>query len=72
MDDFEEFVLDSVIRGHHIYKSIWTPCLGEVLQAEVEDGNSEDQYAVAVSKGSVIVGHVPRELSRTFYGMVDS
>ena len=26
-----------------------------------------DQYAVAVLKGGIIVGHVPREHSRTFY-----
>lgn len=30
----------------------------------VEDGNAEDQYAVGVG---ILVGHVPRELSRTFF-----
>ena len=65
--EFEEFTLDSVIRGHHVYKSVWTPAIGEVLPAQVEEGNSHDQYAVAVSKGSFVVGHVPKELSRTFF-----
>jgi hypothetical protein len=37
--------------------------VGEVLQAEVEDGNEEDQYAVAVRKSSVVVGHIPHEPS---------
>ena len=27
----EEFQLESCVRGHHIYKSTWTPLLGEVL-----------------------------------------
>lgn len=65
--DIEEFSLDSVIRGHHIYKSIWTPVSGEILAVTAEEGNSEDQYAVGVYKGATLVGHAPRELSRTFY-----
>ncbi len=24
--------LDSVVRGHHVYKRIWTPTVGEQLQ----------------------------------------
>ena len=67
MEDFEEFSHNSVVRGHHIYKSIWTPYIGEVLPAAVEDGNEEDQYAVAVCKGGIVVGHTPRELSRILY-----
>ena len=25
------FVLSSVIRGHHIYKTVWSPSTGEIL-----------------------------------------
>ena len=32
----------------------------------MEEGNSEDQYAVGIYKSTILVGHVPRELSRTF------
>ena len=68
MEDWEDFAMDSVVRGHHVYKSIWTPFLGEVLRAETEEGNEEDRYAVAILKVSgVVVGHVPRSFSRTFY-----
>ena len=30
---FEDFILlqESVIRGHHVLKEIWTPRLGEIL-----------------------------------------
>ena len=68
-EDWEDFAMDSsVVRGHHVYKSIWTPFLEEVLQAETEEGNEEDRYAVAILKDSgVVVGHVPRSFSRTFY-----
>ena len=39
---------DSVIRGHHVYKDIWTPFIGEVLRVEQETHNVQDQFAVAV------------------------
>ena len=61
------FNLEGVIRGHHVYKTIWTPSIGETLSVVVEEGNEHDSYAVAVKKNSDIVGHVPRELSQIFY-----
>ena len=27
----EAYSLDSVVRGHHVYKSVWTPTVGEEL-----------------------------------------
>ena len=38
------------IRGHHIYKSIWQPIVGEQLTLEREDGNSHDRHAVSVMR----------------------
>ena len=37
-----DYCWESVIRGHHVYKTIWTPC------CEQETGNTEDSYAVSV------------------------
>ena len=70
MEDFEDYSVESVVRGHHIYKSIWTPLIGEVLTAELEEDNTEDQYAVAVIRAGTIVGHVPRELRTSSYDVV--
>ena len=39
----EEYTIESVIQGHHIYKSIWHPILGQPLTLEREDGNSHDK-----------------------------
>ena len=55
---------ESVVRGHHIYKTSWTPVIGEELPAEREENNEHDEHAVAVRKNGVIVGHVPRSFSR--------
>ena len=56
----------SVVRGFHVYHTIWTPTVNEEHPTQREHGNTEDQYAVAITKNGVIIGHVPRELSRTF------
>lgn len=61
------FQLESVIRGHHVFKSVWTPFIGETLPLNVEEGNGHDIHAVAIMKDSAVVGHVPREISRVFY-----
>ena len=64
----EMFCLDSIVRGHHVYKTVWTPFLGEILTAIPEPENNHDRHAVCVKKGREIVGHVP--LRRTFASSV--
>ena len=54
------FSWEMVIRGHRIYKEIWTPVIYEILICSQEHENSEDPFAVSVMKGDDIVGHVPR------------
>ena len=47
--DLAIYLKESVVRGHHVFKRIWTPVVGEILAVDVESGNAEDRYAVAVS-----------------------
>ena len=54
----------SSIRGYHIYKDIWEAAIGEVLKCERERGNNKDRYAIAVKKDEIIIGHLPRRISR--------
>ena len=54
---------NSAIRGHHIYKEIWSPDVGEELQCKMEHGNIHDMYAVAVTRENIVVGHLPRNIS---------
>ena len=30
------FLYESVVRGHHVYKSVWSPFVGEVLDLSCE------------------------------------
>ena len=61
--DNESFSVDSVIRGHHVYKSTWTPTVGQVLDVNAEPNNVHDSHAVATFQGGVVVGHLPIEFS---------
>ena len=40
------FEMDSRIRGHHVYKTVWTPVIGEILSCEREEDNLHDLFAV--------------------------
>jgi len=69
-----EHSIDSAVRGFHVYKDVWSPSIHEQLRTTQELGNPEDEYAVAVVKdddssssttGTITVGHVPKEISRT-------
>ena len=62
------FTVEAVIRGYHIYKSIWlNQIMEEELSCEREIGNAQDTHTVAIRKtidGEVTtVGHVPRHIS---------
>ena len=35
------FTFVSVIRGHHVYKFVWTPFIVEILSLSAEDGNEK-------------------------------
>ena len=59
--------VSSCIRGLHVYKCMWEPCIGEELLCSPQMNNPHDCYAVAVYKSGVIVGHVPKVISRLFW-----
>ena len=59
--------IQSIMRGHHIYKVLWTPVIGEELTVTPEENNNHNRHTIAVMKGGEVVGHVPRELSRILY-----
>ena len=64
------FSLNSAVRGHHVYKTIWLPSIGEELETSAEENNPNDSFAVAVIKGGLVVGHLPRTHSRAFWHFI--
>ena len=55
----------SCIRCYHVYKTVWTPYIGETLPRSEENTNGHDPFAVKVSQLSgedeAIVGHLQRK-----------
>ena len=61
--DLEEHQRPSCIRGYHVYKQVWT-AIGEIFSCVRETSNSVDRYAVAVLKEDVVIGHLPKKISK--------
>ena len=59
------FEFNSYITGHYVYKDIWKPNIGDLLSSWREKDNPHDEYVVCIMKESLIVGHVPRDLSKS-------
>ena len=38
----KEFEIDTYVNGHHVYKDIWTPEIGENLDVQIEPNNPAD------------------------------
>ena len=47
-----------------MYKEIWEAAVGEELVCAREPHNSHKRHAVAVKREDVLIGHLPRKLSR--------
>ena len=64
---FYEIKIDAPLRGHNVYKEMWTPQKDKILYSK-KDYCSEaldiDKHAVDIYKEDRLVGHVPIELSR--------
>ena len=61
--------VESVIRGHHVYKETWNPSNGEKLMSnhdKREETKIFEEHAVGTYTHNHLVGHVPIELSFLF------
>ena len=60
----------TALRGFHVYRCEWKPYLNQPIEFKRELDNPHDRFAVAAKTKlpgklcAVIVGHVPREMSR--------
>ena len=62
----DEYAYKACVRGYHVYRSIWTPFVGELLDCARDTGNRHDPYAVKVVNTSrETVGHLPKKISST-------
>ena len=59
-----EYEIACCVHGYHIYRHIWEAAVGETLICEREPTNHNDRNAVAVIKAGMIVGHLPKKISK--------
>ena len=65
-----EYKVESVVCGHHVYKHMWTPYLGERLSLCVDVENAHDYCAVSVMKDGEMVDHILRHLLRALWHFI--
>ena len=64
LSSMQSFSVNGMIRGFHVYKSVWEPKAGEKLQCFLETGNTHNPFSVSVHKSDrTIVGHLPKKIS---------
>ena len=65
------FLLESYVRGYHVYMNIWNATINDYLQSKFEENNEFDPLAVAPLHDDCleekVVGHVPIHLSKKFH-----
>ena len=54
----------SIVRGYHVYKTVWNPEINDKFDVCIDQYNKRDRYAMKIKIGNETVGHVPIELSK--------
>ena len=65
-----EFTVECCGRGHHVYQKEWEAEIGSKLTAQYETRPGalvQGKYAIALKQKDVIVGHIPKFLSKITY-----
>ena len=57
----EEYQYKSTVKGFHVYKEIWNPVEGEVLDTRMESENPTDNYAACIEKMEMLWNTCLRE-----------
>ena len=68
--------LEKYIKGHHVYKEVWTPEVGEKLNVLMEPDNRVGKFAVCVEKDQTVVAYLrerdPGKFAKTIFHFLRS
>ena len=62
----KEFEINTCVKGHHVYRHIWPPEIGENLDAQIEPNNPAEKYANGKWKSGKVVGHLKKGATGRF------
>ena len=73
-----EMEFETNIRGHHVYRSVWTPILREQLkcmkddreEAKDHDENAIHVYKINAETKDLLVGHITCEISKLIHPFI--
>ena len=65
--EVDSFTVESVSGGYHIYEKVWSSVIEEVLVCQRDTQNHHGPFAIATCKGTIVVGHIPRQISAICY-----
>ena len=74
MTDIKNIIFSAAVRGFHVYKAIWKPIEGELLNCSHEKDNPCDVFSIKVFKAEspgTTVGHLLMEISRITKYIID-
>ena len=57
------YKMEAMIRGYHVYVTVWDAQIGEKHYCARKTGNISDLYAVTVKKADLTVGYIPMKIS---------
>ena len=57
------YAMQTVMRGYHAYKEVYSATVGQVLPCQQERGNVHDQYSVPIVDENTVIDHVPQVIS---------
>ena len=66
----KEYQHKSTAKGFDVYKEIWNPVEGKVVDNRMEPENRTDKYAVCIEKNGNVVGHLPKGKYGRFSKMI--
>ena len=64
-------MVESCVRGFHVYQDIWMPSTRERLPCKTEDMNPMDPYMVTIKKRMEVIGHVPHKISAACFLFIE-
>ena len=60
------FRIENILRGYHVYKAVWSSCIGkeQLVQCEADNIQNDLASCCCLEKKGMIFPHLPREISR--------
>ena len=66
----KRFEIDTYVKGHHVYKDIWTPETGESLDGQIEPDKPVEKYAVCIRKSGKVVENLKKVATGRFVKII--